>query len=136
MGRRVEAGLLGLVFAAVGVSCSDDGGGANICNCPNMPIPEISVELPCGEQAADVTLSGPCLEDEGGDAGAVSLYGTGTGTCRVKITLSDGKETTSSVTIDGTWMPCGDDPHGCGQRLGIRGAEGPGPFVVGQPCSN
>jgi hypothetical protein len=137
MGRRVEVGLLGICVAAIGVSCSDDGGGTtqNRCYCPDMAIPEVSVELPCGEQAVDVTLSGPCLEDEGGDAGTVSLRGTGTGTCSVKVTLSDGTNMTSSVTFDGDWLPCGDDPHGCGQRLQVRGAEGAGPFVLGQPCS-
>src|SRR5690242_18730799 len=136
MGRRVGGGLLGLVFAGGGASCSDGDRPPNICNCPDRPIPEIAVELPCGQQAAQVTPSGPCRQVEGGDAGTVSLWGTGAGTCNVKVTFSDGTDMTTSVTIDGQWMPCGDDPHGCGQRLGIRGAERPGPFVVGQACSN
>jgi hypothetical protein len=64
----------------------------------------------------------------------VAVIGTGTGICRVNATLSDGTKVMSSVTFDGEWLPCGDDPHGCGQRL--WDSERTGRLVLGQPCSN
>jgi hypothetical protein len=89
------------------------------CNCPaGTVVPQIMIRLPCGVTTLPtLTLSGVCAGTGGEQEGSLTFGSYSTGTCQVELTFADGSMQSTTVEFDGEWLPCGSDPHGCGQTV-------------------
>src|SRR5579863_3931039 len=122
--RRDVAVTFVLSFTCMGLpACSSDTMGTSTgrCWCPcscaflapqfSCPLtapPSLSLTGPCEQNGAEVTP----------DAAPVPMIsGTGAGTCHATFTLADGEEFSTDIEFTAQWTPCGNDPHGCGERF-------------------
>jgi hypothetical protein len=83
---------LAFALALAPSACSSSSGG---CTEPPTPDPAIPVQAPCGLTFASVGSSGPC--QSGGTTALPSVTGTGSGTCTVTATFTNGAHASGSV---------------------------------------
>jgi len=78
---------------------------------------QASILLPCGTtESPSVMTTGRCI------AGFVSaqtvvLTSSAAGTCHIELTFAGGGTSAADIDFVSEWLPCGDDPHGCGQGI-------------------
>ena len=107
---------------ALGAMCAC-GSSSNSCTLPPGPVPVARIQAPCGLTFVSVTVSGPCQGS--GTTAAPSVTGTGSGTCTVSATFTNGAHATGTVTFapDGnvceTFTPTPDTV-----TLGLSGSSG------------
>jgi hypothetical protein len=61
------------------------------------------------------------------------------GICHVELRYEDGSSFAADVTFTAEWLPCGSDPHGCGEFIHSTGLQsdsaGHAVRVAGLPCA-
>jgi hypothetical protein len=51
-------------------------------------------------------------------SGSLEVQSGVAGTCHVEVTFATGATASTDITFaPGSWMACGDNPHGCGQEI-------------------
>jgi hypothetical protein len=126
---------LSIVTAVTLVGCHGTDSRPTMCHCPIILAGSAVLQLPCGTIVSpDVRIvSGPCNAKTPMGEQMIELLSSNAGTCRVELTFAGG--TKSSVDINytsGPWMPCGSDPHGCGQSTFAKQ-----PMVqIGEQCAD
>jgi hypothetical protein len=73
------------------------------------------LDLPWGANAQSVTVSGSgCTVAQTGPE-SIAVDSTVAGTCHVQWSAAGGATASTDVAFSSVWLPCGSDPHGCGQ---------------------
>ena len=102
-----------------------------MCNCPAGG-GETTIQLPCGTTDAPVVKTiGACTVAQ---PGPQTLYVVSdvAGTCHVELTLASGATSSTAIEFVSDWLPCGSDPHGCGQGVTAT----PSRVPIGNQCAD
>ena len=119
-GVRVAFVPASLALALAPTACSSSSSSG--CSEAPTPDPTLSVPSPCGLTFASVGVSGPC--QSGGTPYAPTVTGTGSGTCTVNATFSNGAHATGSVTFAATAYCSYYSPSADVVTLTVSGASG------------
>jgi hypothetical protein len=109
-------GLAAMVATLVALAaCSDDPfGPQDVCNCP-LDVGLVTIDL-CGAiDSFSADPDGTC--DVQQSTASLQLISDVPGTCHVEVTFATGATASTDVTFTSSWLPCGSDPHGCGQAV-------------------
>jgi hypothetical protein len=121
-----------LLYLALG-ACHVD---ADQCNCPPAGVGEATIELSCVPAAAPVvttTGDGDCTVGRP-DPRTIYVVIHVPGTCHVELAFANGTTSSTDITMtsQSQWLPCGSDPHGCGQGA----VASPSLITLGAPCGD
>jgi hypothetical protein len=94
-------------------ACNAAGDNSDKCNCPGTSA-SVTIDPPCNSNGALSTTGVGCTVLQSGSGSQMVATDTA-GTCDVTWTAADGASFTANVVFTSAWVPCGSDPHGCGQ---------------------
>ena len=100
---------------AVLAACSDDPlGPADTCNCPSG-VGFVTIDL-CGAiESFAADPDGTCDVQQA--TASLEVTSDVPGTCHLEVTFATGATASTDISFTSSWMPCGSDPHGCGQTV-------------------
>jgi hypothetical protein len=107
--------------ATMAVRCAPAGEEPPLCGCP-CECSYVEPQFLCAlAQSPTLALEGPCRvsgETDPSRSPVIPLFsGTDAGVCHATLTLPSGAVYSTEVTFTGVWLPCGSDPHGCGEEF-------------------
>jgi hypothetical protein len=106
------------VFLMLAAACQKDGPAQ--CGCPAGGALAATIELGCPAVSTTVLPGGACsIMDQGNPSDILVSAGDDGGQCQVEITFENGGTSTVGFQVTPEWLPCGSDPHGCGQAIVI-----------------
>ena len=121
----------GLLYVALGACHGVD---ADRCNCPPAGVGEATIELSCvpaAEPVVTTTGDGDCTVGRP-DPRTIYVVSDVPGTCHVELAFANGTTSSTDITMTSQWLPCGSDPHGCGQGAVAT----PSTVTLDAPCGD
>jgi hypothetical protein len=70
------------------------------------------------------------------EQGELAFGANAAGACHVNLTFANGSTYSTDVEFSGQWLPCGPNPHGCGEKITPAGPGFPVILTTGNQCED